>query len=590
MNDSAKPSVKASTVAKLTPQANPLDHLLRAWAAHTTNGLSPAALQLAFLDWLVHYASSPGEHLDLTQDALDKAIRLQLHAVHSGFREDDTPCVEPSPRDRRFAYAGWRRWPFNLLYQSFLLQEQWWDRATTEVRGVTTHHRNVVNFVGRQLLDMLSPSNNLLTNPEVIEQTATQRGANLWRGIQNFMDDVHRRLGGARPAGTQAYRVGGNLATTPGRVVLRNELMELIQYAPTTKTVRPEPVLLVPAWIMKYYILDLSPDNSLIRYLVDKGYTVFAISWKNPRAEDRQRGMQDYLGLGVMAAVDAVSAIVPDRKIHAVGYCLGGTLLTLAAAAMGRVDDERLRTITLFAGQIDFTEPGELGLFIDESQVTYLEDLMWEQGYLDATRMAGAFQWLRSQDLIWSRMVHDYLMGEREELSDLMAWNADATRMPYRMHSEYLRRLYLYNEFARGRFEVNGEPVHPGDIRVPIFAVGTERDHVAPWTSVFKITRLARTPVHFLLTSGGHNVGVVNPPGYPHRHYRLHAFKPHDLVTSPDEFLDQVSPTEGSWWPAWEAWLRERCGNRVPAPTALGAPEHGYEPLSAAPGEYVLQS
>jgi len=590
VNDSAQTRAQAAVNRPRTPQANPLDHLLRAWAAHATNGLSPAALQLAFLDWALHYASSPGKHLDLAQDAYDKALRLFLHASRCGLREDEHPCVEPAPRDRRFDDEAWHRWPFNILSQSFLLQEQWWSRATTEVRGVSHHHRNMVNFVGRQLLDMASPSNGLFTNPEVLEHTIRQGGANLWRGAENLVDDVHRRLSGAPPAGAEAFRVGDNLATTPGQVVYRNELMELIQYSPTTKTVYPEPVLLLPAWIMKYYILDLSAENSLVRYLLDKGYTVFALSWKNPGAEDRQLGMDDYLRLGVDAAVEAVSAIVPERRIHAVGYCLGGTLLALAAAAMGRADDERLKSVTLLAGQVEFTEPGELGLFIDESQVTYLEDLMWEQGYLDAGRMAGAFQWLRSQDLVWSRVVHDYLMGEREELFDLMAWNADATRMPYRMHSEYLRRLYLYNDFAQGRFRVHGQPVHPGDIRPPIFAVGTERDHVAPWSSVYKITRLARVPVHFALTSGGHNVGVVNPPGHSHRHYRLRLFKPHGTVLPHERFLSEVEPEQGSWWPAWVAWLRERSGSRVPAPTALGAPEQGYRPLGPAPGEYVLQS
>lgn len=569
-------------------QANPLDHLLRAWLAHATNGLSPAALELAFLDWILHYLSSPGEHMDLMQDAVEKVAQLHLHMLNCALRGDQGPCVEPAPHDRRFRAEGWQRWPFNWLSQNFLLQEQWWDRATTEVRGVGPHHRNMVNFVGRQLLDMMSPSNGLLTNPELIERTLKSAGTNLWRGAENFVDDMHRRLVGAAPAGTEGYQVGENLAVTPGKVVLRNELMELIQYTPTTKTVHPEPVLLVPAWIMKYYILDLSPDNSLVRYLVGQGYTVFAISWKNPDADDRQMAMRDYLRIGVAAAIDAVSTIIAGQKIHAVGYCLGGTLLTLAAAAMGRADDERLATVTLFAAQVDFTEPGELGLFIDESQVTYLEDLMWEQGYLDARRMAGAFQWLRSQDLIWSRIVHDYLMGEREPLSDLMAWNADTTRMPFRMHSEYLRRLYLYNDFAQGRFQVEGQPVHPGDIRAPIFAVGTERDHVAPWTSVYKITRLARAPVDFLLTSGGHNVGVVNPPGHPHRHYRLHRFDPHDMVVPPERYLSDVEPAEGSWWPVWEAWLRERSGEPVAAPAEAGG--EGFQPLYDAPGDYVLQA
>jgi polyhydroxyalkanoate synthase len=315
-----------------------------------------------------------------------------------------------------------------------LLNQQWWHNVTHEVPGVTPHHEDVVSFATRQFLDLFSPSNFPFSNPEVIKRTAETGGANFIQGFQNWVEDVRRVAAGQPPAGSENFQVGRDVAVTLGKVVYRDDLAELIQYAPATETVLAEPVLIVPAWIMKYYILDLSPQNSLIRYLVGQGHTVFCISWRNPGAEDRNLTMADYRSY-VMAALAAVNAIVPDRKIHATGYCLGGTLLAITAAAMARASDDRLATVTLLAAQTDFTEPGELALFIDHSQVHYLESMMWNRGYLSADQMAGAFQLLRSNDLIWSRLVRDYLMGERAPMTDLMAWNADSTRMPYQMHS-----------------------------------------------------------------------------------------------------------------------------------------------------------
>ena len=395
-------------------------------------------------------------------------------------------------------------------------------------------------------------------------------------------------MNAAPPEGAESYVPGGNVAVTPGKVVYRNRLMELIQYEPATARVHPEPILIVPAWIMKYYILDLSPENSLVRYLVEQGFTVFIISWKNPDQWDRDLSMDDYRRSGVMAALAAINTIVPEKAVHGVGYCIGGTLLMIAAAAMARKRDPRLASLTLLAAQADFSEPGELGLFIDESQVNFLDDIMWETGYLDGRRMAGAFQLLRSHDLIWSKSVRQYLQGQRSTMTDLMAWNADATRLPYRMHSEYLQRLYLDNEFADGVFEVDDDAVHLSDVKVPFFVVGTEKDHVAPWPSVYKINRMARSPVSFLLTSGGHNAGIVSPPDHPRRRYRVHTHQPEELMLPPDDFLDQTPVHEGSWWPEWLTWLRARSGNKA-KPPAMGAPSRGHAPLYDAPGRYAHQ-
>ncbi len=592
-----QPAVAPARIPAPPPEDLPLglegfrayDRMTEALMARMTGGLSPAAMALSCADWGIHLAAAPGKRAELALKAWRKASRLSGYMARASLDPKTPPVIEPLPGDERFATPAWQKWPFSLYAQSFLMAQQWWHNATHEVPGTSRHAQDVTAFMARQMLDMASPSNFPLTNPDVLARAHEEKGANFQRGVQNALEDLAALSSNAPPAGTQAFRPGVEVAVTPGQVVYRNHLIELIQYSPTTEDVFAEPVLLVPAWIMKYYILDLSPHNSLVRDLVARGHTVFCISWRNVTAEDRDVGLDDYRKLGVLAALDAINAIVPGAKVHATGYCLGGTLLAITAAAMARVRDDRLASISLFAAQTDFTEPGELELFIDESQLHFLESMMWDQGYLGADQMAGAFQMLHSNDLVWSRLVQDYLLGRRAPMIDLMAWNADSTRMPYRMHSEYLRRLFLDNAFASGRYLVDGHPAALPNIRVPIFAVGTERDHVAPWRSVYKIHFLADTEVTFVLTSGGHNAGIVSEPGHAHRHFRIRRKAAADAYIGPDEWIAASQAQAGSWWPDWSQWLVARSAPERVAPPRLGAPEAGYAPLEPAPGTYVLQ-
>jgi polyhydroxyalkanoate synthase len=572
----------------VTAFADVTDRSLHAATARLTGGLSPASLAQAYWDWAAHLVQAPGKRLQLVDKAARKTLRFGNYTFHCMIEGTVAEaCIEPLPQDHRFDGEDWRKWPFNLMHQGFLLQQQWWHNATTGLRGVSKHHEDIMEFAARQLLDTVAPSNFPLTNPEILMRTMGTGGLNLVRGLQNFLEDWERVVGGKMPVGTEEFAVGRNIAVTPGKVVYRNRLIELIQYAPATEQVRPEPVLIVPAWIMKYYILDLSPQNSLVKYLTEQGFTVFMVSWKNPGPDDRDLDMEDYRTLGVMSALNAVSRILPHRKVHAVGYCLGGTLLSIAAAAMARDHDDRIATQTLLAAQTDFTEAGELMLFTDESQIAFLEDMMWEQGFLDSRQMAGAFQMLRSNDLVYSHLIHDYLLGERESINDLMAWNSDTTRMPFRMHSQYLRMLFLNNDLAEGRFVAGDAPIALEDIGWPVFAVGTERDHVAPWRSTYKINLQTEAEVTYLLTNGGHNAGIVSEPGHPGRSFRVRTRAAGRHSPDPDRFLADAKRKDGSWWPEWVAWLRERSGAPGTLPP-IGAAEAGYPPLMDAPGSYVF--
>lgn len=566
---------------------NSIDRTIHAYEGRITQGISPASLSLAYMDWLIHLLHSPGKLGELADNLLSKHSAYAVWSVRAATDPQTPPLIEPLAQDRRFKDAAWSKFPFNVIAQGFLMREQWWHYATTGIAGVSRHHENVVSFAARQWLDMLSPTNFPLTNPKIIDRAIQTGGQSLYQGMENLLEDIQSYTTG-NSRSCEDYCVGKNLATTEGQVIYRNRLIELIQYSPKTPDVHAEPVLIIPAWIMKYYILDLSEHNSMVRYLVDKGHTVFMISWHNPDVGDRDLAMKDYIDRGVRDALKAITSIVPQQQIHAVGYCLGGTLLATTAAAMARDEDNRIKSLSLFTAQTDFTEAGELMLFIDESQLSYMDDMMWDRGYLDTTQMSGAFTLLRSYDLLWSKIVSEYWLGERPPMNDLMAWNSDSTRMPYKMHTEYLSRMFLHNDLASGRFIVDDRPVSLRDLRVPIFCVATEKDHVAPWHSVYKLHGLVNTDLTFVLTSGGHNAGIVSEPGHPRRRYRMALNRPEDKYISANEWYQRYEATEGSWWEPWSQWLAENSGSRT-APPSMGNAEAGYAPLCSAPGTYVME-
>lgn len=574
LNGSATPSpmLTPTPTPPHTPAAH-FDSMLHAWQSQFTGGRSPSTLALAYADWAAHAFNAPFQMAALGRTALQQWQRLGQIAMGS------TLPVAASPGDRRFAHAAWQQRPFDLLTQSVLLGEEWWESAARFPGGVGLKNQRIAAFSVRQWLNVMSPSNVPWLNPEVIEATRASGGQNLIAGAQNFLRDQ------MTVPTADGLRVGHDLAATPGKVVFRNALIELIQYTPTTATVGAEPVLIVPAWIMKYYILDLSPGNSLIRWLVAQGRTVFAISWRNPVADMQDTSLEDYRAQGVMAAIDTVEQICGSAKIHATGYCLGGTLLAIAAATMARDGDERLASLTMLAAQTDFTEAGELQLFITEDQLDFLDAIMRKQGFLDAKQMSGAFRMLRANDLVWSHAIRNYLVGERDVPNDLMTWNADGTRLPARMHSEYLRRLFLDNDLAAGRYQVAGRPVMLDDMKLPMFVVGTERDHIAPWKSVFKLHQLNTGALTFVLTSGGHNAGIVSEPGHADRHFRMRVREAGARTLGPEEWEHDTTLQNGSWWPEWNAWFDSFSNHRI-APPMIGANRRA---LGDAPGTYVLE-
>ena len=600
----------APTAEEQLAAARSLDEAFHAQLAKLNPGLPPISLGLAYADWAMHLATSPGQQMILAQRALTLSQQVLRSPWQKHLATDEEPQPAPTA-DPRFTDPGWRQWPFNVFEASFKATNTWWHEAA-QVEGVSSHHRHLVDFYTRQGLDALSPSNWPLSNPEALKKARESWGQSWLKGYQHLALDLLERQQQKHLAATGkrkalAFKVGQDVAVTPGKVVFRNHLIELIQYTPSTETVLPEPLLIVPSCIMKYYILDLSPANSMVRYLVAQGHTVFMISWRNPDACDRELGMQDYLQLGVMEAMAAVKSRTSAPRIHSLGYCLGGTFLAIVAAALGarqplsqrrgqgrnqhRRHDEavafdalpELASVTLLAASTDFSEPGELGVFIDEAQLKTLRESMARTGYFSGRQMAESFQFLNSRDLIWSRSTRRYLLGQDEVGNDMMSWNLDVTRLPERMHNEYLSSLFLNNALATGNYRVAGVGVALMDIRAPLLAVGTMRDHVSPWQSVYKIHRLTDTQTTFILAAGGHNAGIVSEPGHAGRSYQIDCVEKGHAWVDPDTWAAQSSVVEGSWWAAMHQWLRDRSGKPVPAP-AIDA----KTVLGDAPGDYVM--
>ena len=580
-NPETTPSSPTQTVESATQR---LDRLTHAAVAPLTGGLSPVALALAMADWAWHLGASPGRQLELAALAArlgQDTLRTQRTAPDDAGSADDDP---------RFRHEAWATWPFSQIRTGFRNTEAFW-REAAYVPGMTAHHADMTQFFTRQWLGMLAPANWLATNPVVLKDVVESNGTHLLQGAQNWLRDAAGLQLSSEAAPQDHFRVGRDVAVTPGKVIYRNALIELIRYDAQTDKVHPEPVLIIPSWIMKYYILDLSPHNSMVRYLVEQGHTVYMLSWRNPDAQDHDLTMDDYLRLGVIDALHAVGECSGTRHgVHTMGYCLGGALLAIAVALgrRGGMSDHphmpTIKTMTLLAAQTDFSEPGELGLFIDESQVGFLDQITRGKGYLSGDQMAGSFQFLHSRDLVWTRRMREYLMGEREQPNDLMAWNADTTRMPARMHHEYLTSLYLHNALASSTYRVRGRAVSLSDIHLPVFLVGTQRDHVSPWQSVYKLHHLCNAEITFVLTSGGHNAGIISEPGHAHRSYQMQIRPAHSAWIEPTQWAQQTPVQEGSWWPAWHQWLGVRSGRKVPV-RSLPA----EAAICDAPGSYVMQ-
>jgi len=501
---------------------------------------------------------------------------------------DAKPVAEPDPADRRFKDPSWNEIQlFDFIKQSYLLTSRWITDTVRHVDGLDEKTAQKVDFYTRQFVDAMAPSNFALTNPEVLRATVETSGENLVKGLENLLADLERGKGklSIKMTDTDAFRLGGNIAVTPGKVVFQNDLIQLLQYQPTTEEVARRPLLVIPPWINKFYILDLRQDNSFIKWAVGQGHTVFVVSWVNPDRHLAAKTFEDYMREGPLAALDAIERATGERETNVIGYCLGGTLLAATLAYMAVKGDGRVQSATYFATMIDFAEAGELGVFIDEEQLGSLEASMRERGYLEGSAMATTFNMLRANDLIWSFVINNYLLGKEPFPFDLLYWNADSTRMPAAMHSFYLRKMYQENKLVEpGGIELGGVAIDLRKIEQPSFILASREDHIAPWKSTFAATRLYGGPIEFCLSASGHIAGVVNPPdAKKYCHWTLPA-KARKIPKSPDQWLERAERHAGSWWPEWQRWVAKFAGGTVKA----RKPGDGkLKPIEDAPGSYV---
>ena len=493
------------------------------------------------------------------------------------------PVALPEPRDARFAHAEWSTNPyFDFIKQAYLLATRWAESLVDEAEGLDAHTRHKAQFYLRQLTSMLSPSNFLPTNPELIRHTLQENGANLVRGLKMYEEDLQAGGGQLRVRQTDpsGFEVGRNMAVTPGEVVFRNDLIELIQYAPTTETVLRRPFLMVPPWINKFYILDLNPQKSFFKWMVDQGLTVFCISWVNPDTRHADKDFESYMREGIEAAIDAIGVATGENEVTAAGYCVGGTLLAVTLAMQAATGNRRIKSATLLTTQVDFTHAGDLKVFADEEQIRQVEARMAEQGYLEGARMANAFNMLRPNDLIWPYVVNNYIKGKAPSAFDLLYWNSDATRMPAANHSFYLRNCYLENNLAKGRMVIGNVRLDLKRVKIPVFNLATREDHIAPALSVFKGSKRFGGPVDYVLAGSGHIAGVVNHPAKPK--YGFWTGGP--VKGKFEEWLEKAIETPGSWWNYWLRWMEAQAPERVPARSPGGG---ALPSLGPAPGTYV---
>jgi polyhydroxyalkanoate synthase len=550
---------------------------------------SPWPVYEAWRDWTLAMAQSADRRAELWSAAGASTLSLWREAL-AGDGDPQHWAFPPAAADGRFRHPGWSRAPFNRLAEAQLAAERLWRLATEATPNLPEASRRRMGFLGAFALNAMAPTNFPWTNPQVIQAALRTGGANFTKGAAQLLDDLTRLSRGEPLRGVECFTLGETLAATPGEVIFRNRLMELIQYAPSTPQARRQPVLLVPAWLMKYYALDLAPDASLARLLVHRGFTVFVISWKNPGADLAGTSLEDYRLEGLMAALEVIAAVVPQVQAHAVGYCLGGALLAAAAAAMARAGDRRLASVSFFASHLDFDEPGEMMMFMDETQIALLEDAMQDRGYLDAREMAGAFYALREHEMVFQRLVERYLVGAPRQPGPIDAWLADPTRVPARVHRDYLRILFQENALAEGTYDADGELVGLRDIDAPVFVLACERDHIAPWRSACRMRLDSSPDVTRALTGGGHISGVVSPPGKPGAYYRLRPAGARGGPPDPAEWIETASTQEGSWQVAWMEWLEARSAPGLVAPPPMGRAEAGLPPLAPAPGVYVREA